>query len=139
MEPTRKSYPYKLNQFNDAVNGFAQAITVEVKGKSAVEADLINNGKVQKFEYCVELAWKLARMFLFDIHGLERNSPKSAAKGLLEVQLIDDNLYQHFIEMLNDRNRMSHVYDLEDFSEILDKLKLHSECLQALSEGFRRA
>ena len=88
MEPTRKSYPYKLNQFNDALNGFAQAITVEVKGKSAVEADLINNGKVQKFEYCVELAWKLARMFLFDIHGLERNSQKTLRKGFWKYNLL---------------------------------------------------
>ena len=83
--------------------------------------------------------WKLARKFLFDIHGLERNSPKSAAKGLLEVQLIDDYLYQHFIEMLYDRNRLSHVYNMEDFSEILNKLKLHNEGLQTLCEKLRGA
>lgn len=108
-----------------------------MKNKDAVEADLINNGKVQKFEYCVELAWKLARKYLFEIHGLERNSPKSAAKGLLEVRLIDDNLYQHFIEMIHDRNRLAHVYNTDDFSEILNKLKLYDDSLQSLFDRLK--
>lgn len=137
MEQARKSYPHKLKQFAEAVHGFSQAVVVEEKDKDPIEADLINNGKVQKFEYCVELAWKLARKFLFEVHGLERNSPKSAAKGLLEVQLIDDSLYQQFIEMIHDRNRLSHVYDMEDFSQILNKLKVHGHSLQTLCERFQ--
>ena len=137
MEPARKSYSYKLKQFTESVQGFSQALAVEVKDKEPVEADLMNNGKVQKFEYSVELAWKMARKFLFEVHGLERNSPKSAAKGLLEVQLIDDSLYQQFIEMIHDRNRLSHVYDTEDFSQILNKLKVHGHSLQTLCARFK--
>ncbi len=137
MEPARKTYKYKLTQFEEAVTGFSKAIKVEVGNKNLVEADLINNGKVQKFEYCIELAWKLAQRYLFEVHGLERNSPKSAVKGLLEVQVIDDNLYQHFIEMLYDRNLLSHLYDMENFTEVLKKLKSNNENSQQLCEKLR--
>ena len=55
----------ELSNLNQAVYTFSQSLLIKPASKySEIELDLIKNGKIQKFEYCTELAWKVSKIFL---------------------------------------------------------------------------
>jgi nucleotidyltransferase substrate binding protein (TIGR01987 family) len=72
--------------------------------------DLEKEGAVQRFEYTVELAWKLLRDFL-EHSGAQLSSltPKSVVKAAFAARLIPDG--QLWIDMLDHRNALFHKYD----------------------------
>ena len=41
-----------------ALKGFAEVLDLEIDGYSDAIRDAIENGRIQKFEYCAELFWK---------------------------------------------------------------------------------
>ncbi len=47
-----------------ALKGFAEVLDLEIDGYSAAIRDAIENGRIQKFEYCSELFWKYVRSCL---------------------------------------------------------------------------
>lgn len=72
--------------------------------------DLEKEGAVQRFEYTVELAWKVLKDFLeFSGAQLSSVTPKSVVKVAFASRLIADG--QLWIDMLDHRNALSHKYD----------------------------
>jgi hypothetical protein len=61
MELSEK-YILELNNFHKAVNSFETGLIATFKNLNSIGEDLIKNGKIQKFEYCAELAWKISKM-----------------------------------------------------------------------------
>jgi nucleotidyltransferase substrate binding protein (TIGR01987 family) len=72
--------------------------------------DLEKEGVVQRFEYTVELAWKVLKDFL-EYSGAQLTSvtPKSVVKAAFAARLIADG--QLWVDMLDHRNMLSHKYD----------------------------
>ena len=71
--------------------------------------DSIRDGVIQRFEFCVELAWKTLREYLLDQGYTEINSPKSVMK-----QAFADGILDHedgWLQLLDARNETSHIYD----------------------------
>ena len=98
-------------------------------------ANTIKSGQVQKFEVCSELFWKTAKHFLWEIHGLESFSPKMAIKGLYRTQYIDEQGYEKLLAMINDRNRLSHIYSEEQFNEIYMNLPDYLHLMKSVVEA----
>ena len=71
--------------------------------------DSIRDGVIQRFEFCTELAWKTMREYLLDQGYTNINSPKEVIKQAFAFGMIDDQ--KAWVELLNDRNLTSHVYD----------------------------
>lgn len=82
MEQAR-SYKIKLKKLSKAVSGLRHVIEVDISGYSNVIKDAIKNGRVQKFEYCVELLWKAIKIFLFLNEKVNVKSPKQTIKEFL--------------------------------------------------------
>lgn len=78
-------------------------------------SDLERSGLIQRFEFTFELAWKtLSDRMKHD--GLDFiNTPREVIRHASASGLIADS--QTWLNMLEDRNRMSRKYDLEDFRE----------------------
>ena len=74
------------------------------------------DGLIQRFEFCCELAWKTCREYLIGLGYEEINGPKPVMREAFANHLIDDD--RIWIELLNDRNRTSHIYDEETAVEI---------------------
>ena len=75
-------------------------------------------GLVQRFEYTLELAWKTLKDRL-ESDGAKIKpivTPRNVIRAAYESGLIDDG--RAWMDMLEDRNRMSHEYDREAFKEI---------------------
>lgn len=72
--------------------------------------DLEKEGTVRRFEYTVELAWKVLKDYL-QFSGVELPSvtPKSVVKAGFAARILSDG--QLWIDMLDHRNLLSHKYD----------------------------
>jgi nucleotidyltransferase substrate binding protein (TIGR01987 family) len=84
-------------------------------------SNLEKEGAVQRFEFTVELAWKTLKDYL-EHSGvvLEQNTPKTVVKQAFAAKIISDG--QLWIDMLDCRNRMSHIYDEEKFDEAVREM-----------------
>ena len=60
---------------------------------------------IQRFEFCVELAWKVSIKLL----GLETKAPNPAIREMAQNKIIDDP--QVWFNFLIARNKTSHTYD----------------------------
>ena len=130
-------YEKKLNTLAQTLDSFRKSMAIDASKFAAIEADTIKSGQVQKFEICVELFWKTTKKYLYDIHGLEAISPKMAMKLLHQTQYVQAEDYETLIEMVNDRNRLSHVYNEDQFNEVYAQLFKYLGLMQKVTEKFR--
>ena len=101
--------------------------------------DVIDSGRIQKFEYCVELFWKHVRSSLL-AEGLDvPSSPKAAIKAGLERGVVIESEYQPALDMLADRNTCSHVYRQSMLPAILIRLPAHCALMQAVAARLNAA
>ena len=75
---------------------------------------------IQRFEFTFELAWKLARAALAH-DGIDADTPRLVIKEAYRAKLIQDG--EAWIDMLEDRNRSSHIYDEKQAFKIYSKIK----------------
>src|SRR3989338_8721422 len=113
----------KCQTLATAVESFRALLAVDLTYYTApIILDGIKNGQIQKFEYTAELSWKLIKKFLWQVDGIETKSPKSAIKAFYTSGHVDEAGYRQLIEMIDDRNFLSHIYDEGDFVRIHQKL-----------------
>lgn len=121
MEPG-EIFLKKIEVFGLALQGLKEAMEIDDSTFTEVVKDAIDNGKIQKFEYSVELCWKLIKRFLDIKHGLDVPSPKQSVKELFLSGEVNEGEYELMLQMIDDRNRLSHIYRREIFQEILSCL-----------------
>jgi nucleotidyltransferase substrate binding protein (TIGR01987 family) len=66
------------------------------------------DSSIQRFEFCFELSWKTLKIILESL-GQNEFFPKEVLKAAYQGHLIDNQ--DIWLEMLSDRNNISHVYD----------------------------
>jgi len=82
--------------------------------------DLAKDGTIQRFEFVVELLWKTLKIVL-DYNKIECFSPRDCTKKAFKHGLIEDD--EIILDMLDDRNRSSHIYDEKTSEEIFERIK----------------
>lgn len=93
--------------------------------------DLEKDGVVQRFEYTVELAWKVLKDFLH-YSGVQFSSvtPKSVIKEGFAARILPAG--QIWIDMLDSRNLLSHTYNEALLNELSQDIEVRY--LPALQE-----
>ena len=81
----------------------------------------MRDGVIQRFEFCAELAWKTMREYLLDQGFSDINSPKAVIKQAYAFGMIQDQ--QAWLDLQNDRNLTSHVYDEENAKVIFERIE----------------
>lgn len=118
-------------------NNFKRAISLL---RSALEeralseySNLEQEGIIQRFEYTLELAWKVLKDRMED-DGIiiDTISPKGVIRQAFNSKYINNP--EIWIHMIGDRNLLSHTYDFDRFSVILQTVK--SEYLPVLEEFY---
>jgi nucleotidyltransferase substrate binding protein (TIGR01987 family) len=92
--------------------------------------ELERNGLIQRFEFTIELAWKVMKDFLEEKGFLFKPSPKDTFRQAQEARYID--YAQALIDALNIRNELSHDYDGELFR--LSEMELRNEIFSAITK-----
>jgi nucleotidyltransferase substrate binding protein (TIGR01987 family) len=112
----------KLNDLEAALTNFRDALTLEPAMFPELVADNIKSGQIQKFEFTIELLWKTVQVFLFEVDGVDVVTPKAVAKEFVEAGYCDYEVYELFIQAINDRNQLSHIYRQEMAESIWQRL-----------------
>jgi len=124
----------RLSAFADALDGFSYLVSLDMAelGKTLDERiiDGLENGKAQKFEYTVELCWKTIKQALRALEGIDEASPKKVIKAWYLAGYLDERDYLRLLEAIDDRNRLSHVYDEDAFNAIIARLPDHADLLE---------
>ena len=83
---------------------------------------------IQRFEFAVELWWKLLKRLLA-ARGEEEVYPKDVLRSAFRGRLIDDE--QAWLNMLRDRNLTSHTYDEALADQIYGRIRAYFPVMQA--------
>jgi nucleotidyltransferase substrate binding protein (TIGR01987 family) len=134
-----EEFQLRLAANRQALAGFSGLLKVDLTPFEAKIVDGLKNGQAQKFEYTAELTWKMIRRFLLLKDAVEANSPKGAVKEFYLAGYVDEPDYEALAAMLDDRNRLSHIYKAAEFEEILSRLpvyvRLMEKCLHIMGLG----
>lgn len=76
---------------------------------------LIIDATIQRFEFVIELFWKTLKRMLSD-QGVHATTPKEVLKKAYAAEWLKNET--KWLQMLEDRNATSHVYDEEKAQEI---------------------
>lgn len=85
------------------------------------------DGTIQRFEFVMELFWKTLKRLL-ESEGVIANTPKDVLKKAYAVNWIQDEAA--WLQMLQDRNETSHIYDEAKAKEIYSHIKKHFSLLR---------
>jgi len=97
MELSEK-YKIELANLQKAVSSFEAALNATFKNLNSIGNDLIQNGRIQMFEYCAELAWKISKMHVELSEGIISNSPKGVYKTMFQSALITEEEYSALLK-----------------------------------------
>ena len=101
--------------YKQALERLNEALKEDIaKNKIAVD------GTIQRFEFTFELSWKLCKVIL-RYNGVEAETPRMVIKEAFKSGLIADG--DGWVEMLEDRNKTSHIYDEPQALIIYEKIK----------------
>ncbi len=103
----------KIENFQRALNRLDEAV-------QRAKDDLDKDGVIQRFEFTIELLWKVLKAILA-YQGIECYSPRNCIKEAYKAYLIDDD--EIILDMLEDRNKSSHVYSETTSEEIFERIK----------------
>lgn len=97
-------------------------------------SQLEKEGIIQRFEYTLKLGWKtLKDKMESDGLILDRISPKVVVKEAFQAKYIDQ--VEVWLEMINDRNLLSHSYDLETFESVIPDIQtIYTPLLSSLAK-----
>jgi len=90
------------------------------EGITQAKDELGKDGVIQRFEFTFELLWKALKLYL-EHQGIIVKTPRDSFVEAFRVDLIGDE--KIFLDMLEDRNNTSHIYDEETSEKIFNRIK----------------
>jgi len=105
----------RYKDYSNAVSRLKEALAANV------DNDFIYDAVIQRFEFTYELSWKLLKAYISYQGIADVNTPREVYKEAFAASIIVDG--ELWIEMLNDRNLTSHVYDETQAKRIYCRVK----------------
>jgi len=84
---------------------FEKAVLALEKALSLEKTDITRDASIQRFEFCVELAWKSSRKVM----GSATTAPKQVVREMAQNSLIKD--VDFWLQAIDQRNLSSHTYN----------------------------
>ncbi|MGE0739452.1 HI0074 family nucleotidyltransferase substrate-binding subunit [Sulfurimonas sp.] len=107
-----------LHNFASALEKYESAVKRYEEFKSEGFGDVYLDLIVKRFEFTYEMSWKALKRYL-EFLGFEVKNPRQTFKEGYAQQILDDE--NIWLDMIEQRNLSSHIYDEIEISEILDK------------------
>lgn len=132
----------RLAAFSEALDGFAYLTSLDMADLARTLdsriIDGLENGKAQKFEYTLELCWKAIKASLKEQEGIDEASPKKVIKAWYLAGKLTEDDYLGLIGAVDNRNKLSHVYDREEFMTIIAQLPKYAELMSRVITGLKQ-
>ena len=111
-------WKYRFRNFSRAFLLLRDALEEGVDTLNELERE----GVIQRFEYTFELAWHTVKDRLeYDGITLATVTPRNVIREAFQAKLIEDG--ETWIDMLTDRNLMSHTYDFAKFEAVIRNIQ----------------
>ncbi len=110
------------------------AVLEEIRERDLTDSFVLS-GAGAKFNITFDLAWKVMKDIIiqyFAVVDFPKGSPREVLRKAYEFRLISDDAW---MDMLRDRNDLTHDYDGEIVKEVCKRL---INCYLALFEEFRK-
>lgn len=117
-----QTYQRKFGSLKQAVGSLRDLLATHLELFDDVVRDGVRNGQIQKFEYCSELLWKAMKLYLREHDGVDAKTPKLVVKEFFLAGYLHEQQYQMVIQMLDDRNILSHLYAESEYDRVLNNL-----------------
>lgn len=132
----------RLQVFEEALESLTYLVGVDLATLAATLdlrlIDGLRNGQAQKFEYTLELAWKAIKSFLKQQEGIDEASPKKVVKAFYLAGYLTEGAYLEMMQAIDDRNKLSHIYEQREFESIVERLPRHVELLRGVLHVLKR-
>ncbi|MFZ1575141.1 MAG: nucleotidyltransferase substrate binding protein [Chromatiaceae bacterium] len=126
----------KITAFAKALQGLAELTALDLHAlANTLDARIIDgleNGKAQQFENTMELCWKAIKVTLREREGIDEASPKKVIKAWYLTGHVSGDDYVGLIQAVDDSNKLSHVYDQQQFNTIIARLPNYAALLTRL-------
>lgn len=122
-----KSLELAWKYFDTELNKLSLADNLDLK-------KIARDSVIQRFEYTVELSWKLIYHYLQEKH-LQEDMEVSAMTVLryaLKVKILNEEETNQAIDMVKDRNNTSHMYKEEVAIELIHKIPQHIKLMRKI-------
>lgn len=113
-----------LTRAEQALSRLEEVLTI------ADMTDIVRDASIQRFEFTFECVWKAAQRVLAAVDGMSAASPKGVIRACRDVGLLSDEDTQYALEMVEDRNLTSHVYDESAAEDLAGRLPQHAAFLR---------
>lgn len=110
----------KVDNLVYALDKLETAFTKLQQAAGRVVDDLDRDGVIQRFEFTFELLWKTAKIFL-EYEGFRCAGPRSCIKEGVRREILSEG--EVLLDMLEDRNKTTHIYDEHTAEEIFERIK----------------
>jgi len=127
MADREKELVYSAGRFRKALDRLSEALGRE-------EDDLKIDASIQRFEFTFELAWKTMKRALF-VEGIVCKTPRECLRESFRLGFINDE--EKWLNMLDDRNAMSHIYYEKEARTIYDRLPDYQRAFENLFTAIR--
>lgn len=119
-----------LEQALEALN--YSLLTIEKYKNSEDLNEICRDAVIKRFEFTLELFWKVLKDFLYDQHGIQIASPKAVINHCSNLGLISKEEHRQCVGMIEDRNLTSHTYDEEFAVQLLEHIKMHYGVMETI-------
>ena len=117
IEAAKENFKKKLLSFDKTLQSFKEIHSVYMKKPDQKVSQM---ALIKSFELAFELSWKSLQSFFKSQGYVEVKSPKGIIKEAFNRDVVTKG--QLWIDMLDARNRLSHIYDESMFKEIIKKI-----------------
>ena len=108
----------RFRNFSRAFSLLREALELQPSQLNQLEKE----GIIQRFEYTFELAWKVLKDVMeSDGIALDQISPKAVVRQAYSAKYLDHP--EVWLNMIGDRNLMSHTYDFTKFEAVINTLR----------------
>lgn len=125
--------PLWMQNFSDL--GEALERLKEILEAPLDEHRFIMDGTIQRFEFCIELFWKNFANFA-EMEGKEVLSPRQAISQAYQMKWFDNETL--WLEMLKDRNIMSHTYKKVKADAVYERIKTYYPEMKTTYESLKK-
>lgn len=119
-----KKNPWKesFNALGDALDRLEEALDM-----TPDKHGIVFDATIQRFEFTFELFWKTLKRFLLK-EGIEVKTPRETLQMAYQLKWIHHE--KKWLNMLNDRNETSHIYDEAMAKRIYKNIKTYLPLLK---------
>lgn len=119
-----------LERYEKVLINLQNSIEESEKEENRDKFEYFRDSTIQRFEYCVELAWKLVKIALKELELIECVSPKDCIRTAFKNTYIENiDIWEN---MIIARNETSHNYDQCNAQKLFSNILVYEKYLQKL-------